>query len=402
MRIIKIVFLVGVLFALSCCRNARDNKIVERKTLSDLSTSLIMNVNPERNQLVKLSDIIDNWEIIALSSFPEALLGYPRKVVNFEDKLFFYDPSVVQNVMVFDTAGNYINRIGRRGKAPDELINLNGFTVDFEKRHVVLGDNGQYIKRYDFDGKLVSSIENKLFYRDIEIIDNNIAFVTAKLTNFSNRTGEPVSFNLWVQDTVSKEFNVYFPYDYAVFPNGVSTNEVFTSFFKIEDQLFYNQGLNDTIYRIDAKEVFPGYIVNFGERKSKENLLNKDGEWIEKYYKSDPYEAYMVQNFIVTPNIIKFDYLLGNSFYSAFYNTNSGTTLTGKLMNDFFGLDLMITHTLNDDLLAIVEPFRLHQLLESGDLSHLNRKAINNLKKLCDTYTMDSNLLLVVLKTKSI
>src|SRR5690606_23474650 len=183
-------------------------------------------------------------------------------------------------------------------------------------------------------------------------------------------------------------------------PNGISTNAVFTSFLKFKDQLFYNQGLNDTIYGIDRKEVYPSYIVIFGERKRKENLLNKDGEWIAKYYKSDPYEAYMVQNFIITPNIIKFDYLLGNSSYSAFYNINSDTVLTGKMVNDFFGLDLMITHTLKEELLAIVEPFRLHQLLESGDLSHLNEKAISNLKKLCSTYAMDSNLLLVVLKTK--
>jgi len=395
----RILIIIFSFLGISCISTGNGEKVAE-ENLDDRSKGFLINVNPERDQFFNLSEIIEDWNIIALSSVPEALIGYPRKVVDFENKLFFYDPSVAKSVVVFDRVGNYINKIGRKGKAPDELINLNGFTVDFDKRQVVLGDNGQYIKRYDFNGKLVSSIEQKLFYRDMEISGNNIAFATAKKTNFSNGTEDPISFNLWVQDTINKEFDFYFPYDYAVFPNGISTNEVFTSFLKFKDQLFYNQGLNDTIYGIDRKEVYPSYIVNFGERKSKENLLNKDGEWIAKYYKSDPYEAYMVQNFIITPNIIKFDYLLGNSSYSAFYNINSDTVLTGKMVNDFFGLDLMITHTLKEELLAIVEPFRLHQLLESGDLSHLNEKAISNLKKLCSTYAMDSNLLLVVLKTK--
>src|SRR5690606_38968637 len=155
---IKQVLLIGLLCSLgSSCINKTDDKKVDK-----LSPGLLINVDPDRDQTINLSEVVSDWKIIPLTSSPEALLGYPRKVVDFEGKLFFYDPSVTKSVKVFDTLGNYINTIGAMGKSPDELISVNGFTVDIDKRHVILGDNGQYIKIYDFDVKLISTLGNRV------------------------------------------------------------------------------------------------------------------------------------------------------------------------------------------------------------------------------------------------
>ena len=65
-------------------------------------------------------------------------------------------------ISVFDMDGRFLNKIGRKGRARNEYVNLETWCLDTRRKEVVIVDSDfKTMKRYTYDGTFVSSVTLK-------------------------------------------------------------------------------------------------------------------------------------------------------------------------------------------------------------------------------------------------
>lgn len=112
-----------------------------------------------------LDAIADSMNYILLEeSSIESLVGSIYGVQMDDDKLFVaHNPGAGreedQIISVYDLDGHYLNRIGRKGRARNEFIQIKSWCLDIERNEVLILDNSSHaIKRYAYDGTYLSQI----------------------------------------------------------------------------------------------------------------------------------------------------------------------------------------------------------------------------------------------------
>ena len=104
-----------------------------------------------------LDCMLDSWEPIYLEDSESALTAYIHNV-HSDDGLLFVQSGMWDNssVMVFDTAGHYLNNIGHRGNASYEYNYLTAWTLDPVHKEVILIDTYPVtLMYYDYSGKFL-------------------------------------------------------------------------------------------------------------------------------------------------------------------------------------------------------------------------------------------------------
>ena len=112
-----------------------------------------------------LDAIADSMNYILLEeSSIESLVGSIYGVQMDDGKLFVaHNPGSRreedQIITVYDLDGHYLNRIGRKGRARNEFIQIKSWCLDIERNEVLILDNSSHaIKRHAYDGTYISQI----------------------------------------------------------------------------------------------------------------------------------------------------------------------------------------------------------------------------------------------------
>lgn len=109
---------------------------------------------------------LESWDYILLDDDNlDGILGNNYRV-QYDDGLYFLDDIRPMNyaIKVFDSTGHYLNDIGRMGRARNEFLFIDEWTIDPYRNQVLLiNSNGYYsnvtIKRYDYQGNFISQTE---------------------------------------------------------------------------------------------------------------------------------------------------------------------------------------------------------------------------------------------------
>jgi hypothetical protein len=78
-----------------------------------------------------------------------------NKIIVFEDKFFILDRTEVRKVLVFQSNGKFSHTIGLVGQGPGEYTNIEDFTIDKEKRRLIILCYPSIVNIYDLDGKFI-------------------------------------------------------------------------------------------------------------------------------------------------------------------------------------------------------------------------------------------------------
>ena len=100
--------------------------------------------------------MLESWEPVFLDDSKEALIGNTNEVAYDDGRFFVYSSSSWDDacIMVFDSTGHYLNRIGHHGNAAFEYSYLQMWFLDTKNRRVAIFDGNQnVIKYFDYDGK---------------------------------------------------------------------------------------------------------------------------------------------------------------------------------------------------------------------------------------------------------
>lgn len=111
-------------------------------------------------------NFLESWDYIMLEDDNlDGILASTYKVL-YDDGLYFIDSKAFQNysIKVFDSTGHYLNNIGRMGRARNEFLNIDEWTIDpYRNEVILLNRNGYYasvtIKRYDYQGNYIGQTE---------------------------------------------------------------------------------------------------------------------------------------------------------------------------------------------------------------------------------------------------
>jgi hypothetical protein len=105
-----------------------------------------------------------------------------RRIANdISGNIFVLDPEW-RSIFKFDSKGNYIKKIGRKGQGPGEFMNPYCFSVT--DKHVIVSDtNSRQIKIFDLDLNLIKTFRVFKAYTEIAVNDDGLIFGTPMRMN---------------------------------------------------------------------------------------------------------------------------------------------------------------------------------------------------------------------------
>jgi hypothetical protein len=279
---IKKLEYIFILIILSISCTTKDNRLYEIDPRTFIQNK------------IKLSDIADDIKYIPLdNSIP---------FVNFKYVLtsnYFYVAAKGIGILKFDRQGRLINKIGSPGRGPGEFTYGFNFAVDESTGNVFVRDHADLIKVYSKNGTFLReiSLNNKTGDRigwdgDIELF-NSMLF-------FPNSLGSGNSKYAWAfLDTLG---NVVALKENSV-PTFQTNNGREAELYKFEDNLFYFNYFNDTIFKIFPDLRYePKYLYAKGDHRWPKTgittrSLNETNAQIYKTF--DPGTVFETKRFLV-------------------------------------------------------------------------------------------------------
>lgn len=225
-------------------------------------------INSKSVAELRLSDITQDVNLIALETNEFCLLGGIKNVQLFGGDLFVLDytePKIAR----FDQQGSFKNQVGRKGKGPGEYPGIISFSID-ENLNRVLLSNYLNIMCYDLNGNFLGKIKhNKTYVEEIRYINDKIWLIGNKF-NLKTASGSVVTRtiiykveeevlcdSLIVQDAISE------PNQAASHPGAFYLSDIDEGLFIYTPVLLYEDFLRDTLFKIDDTAVEPFVKFDF-------------------------------------------------------------------------------------------------------------------------------------------
>lgn len=143
MKRIDVAILLLVFCLYACKEENKDEKVIN---LGTITQSEIDN-----------TDVFNIVECIPLDNQEQCLLADVNKVLYFDNEYYVLDNKVRKSVFVFDEKGIFQRKIGVLGHGHGEYPNISDFTIDEEKRNLVILSGPSRIYVYDLEGNFLVS-----------------------------------------------------------------------------------------------------------------------------------------------------------------------------------------------------------------------------------------------------
>ena len=183
-----------VLFFLAACGSKSsspdmvdDNALPTEETFKDID---LANNLKDCGKPLLLSDIVKGVEYVKLETQDSILVGDIKQPKRTEKFVFIYSRNQ-NHVMMFDTSGRFIRKIGRVGQGPREVTNINFFTVSDSLVFIYPFSRNGSLTVYDMrDNIFVKEIPLKWpnFYSEaIDVMEDCLVYYPGTVSNGNER-----------------------------------------------------------------------------------------------------------------------------------------------------------------------------------------------------------------------
>jgi hypothetical protein len=340
------LFLIFIVFVFSSCN-------LESK--EDLSLHDSWKIPYSESTENKVSALIqDNYFMVPLETNDSSLIVKIEKVILDQDLLFVLDPLSPQPVKVFDSSGNHVRNIGRKGGGPGEFNNPIDLFIDGQ--YVYLYDNPEKLLRFDQEGKFVDSRKTGVAgFRVEKNKDKGYVFINGGTES-----------NLVTTDANFGSSKSFFPYQ-----NRIVDQLILSPLSKrIDGSVIYRRYLNDTIFVLsDNGKPIPYLIIDHGDKAFKLNSSMNPDQLEERMVDFSVNQLFLENS---EHQVLYFLQSM-NPYFSIRNKKNKNTYLINfmNLENDItFTNPLAFTFSTSDWFVASVDPSQL-----SSDRSKFPEKA---------------------------
>jgi hypothetical protein len=352
------------------------------------------------NAPIKISSIFSNPELMILEK-GELPLGKISKVKIYNDTIYILSN---YKVFIYSSTGNYIRMLNRQGRGPGEYINLFDFVVDESGNIDILDFSGKKIIKYDSNGNYIDEWKTKMYaFSFIRINDSYIIFGGNgnPVTNYSENM--LYVFNKW-KGRVIKEF---IPVDHNMenFANYVDSRNIQPT----HDGFYLGFSPYDTIYHFANGQLDPALIIDFGGKKVTNRIYSSKFNDILAFnkYLNENNLCHFVYNYIVSPELVLFNFFYKNSYLAGVYNLNSKEVIASNIFEDdlifkgnkyktssFFPVEFK-----NGNYYFMVEPYYIANYIKENGIENIEKTNLDQEK--LQNIRIEDNPLLLKLKFKN-
>lgn len=357
----------------------------------DLSSAI------EHPENITLSDFVEYITYLPLATPYDALIDkYPRIFVTKD-----YINTVTSNkCLLFNRKdGSFIREIGHKGRGPGEYQSTRGFFNDVITTYYFTGWNGNLVK-YTMDGVFrgnvkipgyVDSFDSPSFPMNYSFIDDSI-IVCDFLIALGTESSSLMIF--------SEKGNLL-----KAFPNHniLKTKQNYTlttgesSFYRFNNNLFFQNMYNDTVFQITVDKIIPYFLLNRGKHSPPfESKWWSYGKQLQSNFISQP-------TYSENKRFITFNFYLGRDKYFALYDKSRKLLKVvdnkSGIKNDIEGFTDLSFDYLNSEgeLIGLIQANDLVNWIEKNPEKFKVLKP--GLKKLHDVKITD-NPVIVIAKLK--
>lgn len=132
-----------------------------------------MTINIDKKEEVELSYFIDSIKYIKLETRADILIAKANKVGYF-DRLYYILDRNSNAIYTFDELGNFNFKINRQGRAPEEYVEIDDFTINKKTKTIdVLDLQQRKLIQYNLkNGQFISAYPLRKFIYSILAMDN--------------------------------------------------------------------------------------------------------------------------------------------------------------------------------------------------------------------------------------
>lgn len=222
---------------------SNSDSIIEIKVPGDVETKGI-----------EINDLIDEVKFVKLETNKNSLIGEIDKLIFHNDTIIVIEKIKRQAILVFTNEGQFINKIGKKGKGPGELLSIHDVAIDNNKNNIiVIDDRSHKLVYYNLKGELVKEKKIPYFINNLVVLnDGSLLFKQNVDLNLHLST---VSDYGLIFPNESLEINqLSIPLTYRKnFPKNKLVSNVN---FNISDStVLYNPLFTDTLFEISSKNL---------------------------------------------------------------------------------------------------------------------------------------------------
>lgn len=308
----NIILNLFILLFLTCC-TYEDTKDVNNIQTIDINEDLV-------KKEILLSKIFDSIKIMSLR-YEQGQIGKIETIKKYKNKYFIHDNTVNQ-ILIFNIEGDYLNRIYSQGPGPKEYGNINYFDIDKEKDEVVIFDirEGE-LSYYDFNGSFMRKVPLRIICRDFALTENGnfICYAPDEMVELNGEVYQPGIFLL----SRNGKMLDYEQIGNTTFIPMLAGKGIVD--FMNKDYLFTHY--NNNIYEITDIDITPIILLNF------KNELITDA-FVNPNYKTENMDApFLKINPYMRKDHLGFTFLQKNKIRFIDINIQDGTYEIGKALN---------------------------------------------------------------------
>ncbi len=338
------------------------------KQHSNVQSGEIKIINMPENYTYEsnINSIFNQVEYIPLETSKDCNMANPKKAA-FRN-MHYYILDFRRGLYVFDNKGNYLHQIGKIGRGPGELIEINDFDFD-EKGNVLILDYKR-ILRYRPDGKYLDKyLEFDFATNDFYCNPYQFVFV------------QPLSFYIWggtmgIEKVAKDHFAMYKMDDSKLvknyFPLKYKLDDKQHRFLRCGGEILINPVVgNDTIYSIINGDLFAKYFVKFKhgvDAKTIPNQLNSLSDFGFDIFNNNKI-SYDILNPLETQNWLSFTFT---------HRKNRVITLFDKRKNRIYTIKGFSSAQNKSEILM---PYFFHFMQDSSFCSIVSAKEFLTIKE---------------------
>lgn len=306
----------------------------DRSEIDSTGKCDVISVDPTEKQTINRSELFSLESIIKLENSPD--LGRIRWLSPHNDVMIISS----ENIRLYDYQGNFIRKIGKRGKGPGEYMSK--FLYHEDEYLWVMDRNQQKLIQYRLEDGVSISEENFQFWGQAIMRWQGMTLIYT-----SNQPNKYDNKKLLVFDENNNFINSYFDIkEYETRYMHFFDNK---NFYSYKDSLRFLYSFNDNIYNIEGKKgdisITKRYCVDFGEHAIPDDFFQRPFQNVAEFRDAldESNYAFSVQGPIEMDHTIIFIFWYGEKPHFAIYSKEEKETIiTEKIHDDllFKGLEM--------------------------------------------------------------
>lgn len=319
-------------------------------------------------QVIKLGSILESSQTenifeearyVKLASNRDILIGDQLNSL-YEDGVFYIqDLSQQHCILIFNEDGNFINRVGKRGRGPQEYQRAMDFDVRKDTIDILTSEKGK--------AAIISYLKTGEFCKMVKTDFYAFSFVSVSNNNYLLST----SFNKSVHSHRIYHINQEGKEIAKMLSNNTKLDMPFdeNNFSTFNDKVFFHEAFNNTVYQFTGDTLQPVYDFDFGRYAIPEEFFDMDiNEGFEMIIKQGvaSIKSFYTNNEFIFCEIAKQNETEPAKLFHIIYNKKTGETKSQVINNDSYIFNYPVGINDKNEIMFLVFPI--------GDIQHEFKK----------------------------